>query len=115
MTRSWSVTLLLVAGCAPSGTGWAVDQVPTPLPAEERYEVLTRRGSYLLHAVTLDADSLRGVQWGKPADCQECRVAVPRSTVEMVRLAPDDSRQYLIFLGTMAAIALIWFTFPRPT
>ena len=83
--------LLLLAGCSSFQGGRPLDQPPVPVPPDKRVEVWSGGERYQLHAVTLDADSLRGVRWWHDPKCDSCRVPLARTAVDSVRTLAHDS------------------------
>lgn len=90
MRISLPALTLLLAGCTSFQGGRPLDQLPTPIPAEQRIEVWSRGESYQLHAVTVDADSVRGVRWWHAPECDSCRVTIARAAVDSVRFQRFD-------------------------
>jgi hypothetical protein len=78
--------LCLVNAC---GAGWHRVEVGPEgeLPKRQQVQVWTGQGSRVLHALRLGPDSLTGVPFHLPPDCDSCRVAVPSGTVDSIRLA----------------------------
>ena len=83
--------LLLAAACSSFQAGRPLDQLPLPVPADKRVEVWSHGENYQLHAITVDADSVRGVRWWHDPKCDSCRVALARSEVDSVRTQAYDS------------------------
>lgn len=73
--------LLLVAGC---GAGWhRVETAPdTALDPRTQYLVHHGGSADRWHAVRVTADSVSGVSWLRPIECDSCRVAFPRAAVD---------------------------------
>lgn len=76
---------LLVQGC---GAGWRrpAEPVPGPLAPRQQVEVWQGNRATRWHAVVVTADSVSGVPYFRPIDCDRCRVGVARSTVDSLRL-----------------------------
>lgn len=101
--------LFLIVACSSFSRGTPVDQLPTPLPERDRVEVWSGGASRQLHAVSLDADTLRGVPWWMDPHCDSCRVAIPRAAVDSVRTlhyASGETGAFLLILAPIIAIAL---------
>src|SRR3954464_8916511 len=84
--RSTSLLLMVIAqsGC---GAGWhRIDPLPPgSLPKRQQVQVWQNEQKVQLHAVKLDGDSLSGVPYVQPPDCETCRVSVPSTEVDSVR------------------------------
>ena len=78
------LTLNSVSGCA----GWTRLALPSDTTLAPRQQVQVWSGSHarVLHAVRLSGDSLVGVPFQKPPSCDSCRIAIPRSDVDSLRL-----------------------------
>lgn len=77
------VLLVLTQGC---GAGWR--RVPGAEPLAPRQQVQVWRGGQALHwhAVHVGPDSVSGIPYFQPLRCDSCRLAVPRATVDSIRL-----------------------------
>ena len=76
---------LVLAAC---GAGWhrLEDLTPRALPVRQQVQLWTRRQPRVLHAVILGPDSVSGVPFHRPPDCDSCRVVIARSGVDSMRL-----------------------------
>ena len=74
----------LLCGCG----AWTRVELVSDTTLAPRQQVQVWRGSHkrLLHAVRLKGDSLVGVPFQRPPSCDSCRVAIPRSEVDSLRL-----------------------------
>ena len=88
----WSAlvaVLAAVGACA----GWQrVDALtPDSLTPTQHVQVWSANRARVLHGVTVDADSVRGVPFQLPLSCDSCRVSYARSAVDSVRLGSERS------------------------
>ncbi|HEX7918801.1 MAG TPA: hypothetical protein VF454_05315, partial [Gemmatimonadales bacterium] len=102
MRRLRILPSLLLAGCTSFQGGRPLDQLPTPVPADQRIEVWSHGESYQLHAVTIGTDSVRGVRWWHAPECDSCRVAIARGEVDSVRTRRYDGGES----GVLAVIVI---------
>ena len=81
-------TLLLVLATSACGAGWhrPARLPPGPLPPRQQVQVWRRGDVMRWHAVHLATDSVSGVPFLRPVDCDSCRVALPRAGVDSIRL-----------------------------
>ncbi len=81
------VTALAVAS-ASCGAGWhrSPQLEPGALAPRQQVEVWSGGSVRRWHAVQVGADSISGVPYLRPAGCDSCRTALPRSAVDSVRL-----------------------------
>jgi hypothetical protein len=99
--------LCLVNAC---GAGWHREEVgpESQLPPRQQVQVWTGQRSRVLHAVRVGADSLTGVPFHLPADCDSCRVVVPSGVVDSIRLGSQERGALRsIGLGYLAAGAFV--------
>jgi hypothetical protein len=57
------------------------------------------------HAVVIAPDSVSGIPWLQPIDCDSCRIAVPRATVDSLQVGNPSGGWWKtvgIALGLMA-------------
>ncbi len=101
--------LLLLSACSSFQAGRPLDQLPLPVPPEKRVEVWSAGERYQLHALTLDADSLRGVRWWHDPKCDSCRVSLARASVDSVRtLRYDGSGTGILVVLALPAAFMLW-------
>lgn len=105
-----AAALLLLTGCGP---GWHVID-PTPgdtLPPRDQY--LIHHGDVVdrWHALRVTDDSVVGVPWLRPIDCDSCRVALPRASVDSIQSGHPVAGFWkgygLVTWGPLVALALI--------
>lgn len=102
-------TLLLVtAGCTSFQQGRPLEAVPLPAPVRDRFEVWTHGNAHQLHALHLEGDSLVGVPWWKPPECDSCRVALLRTEVDSVRVRRYDGNE----TGALASVGIPFIVIP---
>ena len=79
-----SLLSLLVVGC---GAGWQRTDVAPGTTLEARDQFLIHHGTAVdrWHAVKVSDDSVIGIPWLQPIDCDSCRVALPRASVDSIR------------------------------
>jgi hypothetical protein len=99
------LVLMLVWGC---GAGWHRPraELPAPLPARQQVQIWRNGVALQWHAVRLTADSVSGISFLQPVQCDSCRVSVPRATVDSLRLGNPVAG----FWKTMGLVTAIIFT-----
>ncbi|MCX6069867.1 MAG: hypothetical protein NTU91_03260 [Chloroflexi bacterium] len=76
----------LAIGLAGCGAGWHRTQPSLgPLPVRQQVQVWHGGLVERWHAVMLSPDSVSGVPFLRPANCDSCRLAVSRADVDSVR------------------------------
>jgi hypothetical protein len=105
-----AIPLLLAVGMTGCGPGWLA--VPAPIP--ERFEprqvvqVWSRSHAAQLHGLVVTPDSILGVGYLAPVDCDSCRVGFLRSDVDSLRTGdPTNNFWGTAALVTVGALALI--------
>ncbi|HTK55589.1 MAG TPA: hypothetical protein VL295_02110 [Gemmatimonadales bacterium] len=78
---------LLVLFLASCGPGWhRTDVVPgTALEARDQFLIHHGTTTDRWHAVKVSEDSVIGIPWLQPIECDSCRVALPRASVDSIR------------------------------
>jgi hypothetical protein len=105
--------LCLVNAC---GAGWQREEVAPrgELPRRQQVQVWTGQRSRVLHGVRLGPDSLTGVPFHLPPDCDRCRVALPRAAVDSIRLGNQERGALrslaLGYVAVGAAAVLLYFS-----
>lgn len=82
--------LCLLAGCNGWGGARPVSAIPTPVAATDRLQVWSHGEAHELHAVSITTDSLRGIPWWNPPECDSCRVTLARADIDSVRVRGSD-------------------------
>src|SRR5258708_22325130 len=80
-----AATAFLACGC---GAGWHQRaRVPLgALPARKQVQVWQGGTALRWHAVRVGADSVSGIPFQRPVACDSCRIALPRASVDSLRL-----------------------------
>ncbi len=83
--RSLLASLTVVNAC---GAGWhREDPSPTStLPPRQQVQIWQGQKNRVLHSVVVSSDSISGVPYQNPADCDSCRVHLARNAVDSMRL-----------------------------
>jgi hypothetical protein len=95
----------LVTGCA----GWHRITVLSDTVLAERQQVQVWVGSRarVLHGVRLTSDSVLGVPFHQSLRCDSCRVSLPRSHVDSLRLGNQEGSAIVVAMLPFAAIILL--------
>jgi hypothetical protein len=82
-------TTLMLAAC---GAGWRRldDTTPRALPARDQVQLWIGPQTRVLHAVIIGRDTLSGVTFLLPPECDSCRVVIARSAVDSIRLGNQE-------------------------
>ena len=99
------VVLALVWGC---GAGWHRPRsaLPATLAPRQQVQVWQDGAALQWHAVRLTAESVSGIPFLQPVECDSCRIAVARVTVDSSRLGNPVAS----FWKTMGLVTAIVFT-----
>lgn len=97
--RATAVTALWLASAC--GAGWHREELGPERQPPTRQQVQLWRGhqTQVLHAVIVGPDSVSGVPFHLPPECDSCRVTVARSTVDSMRLGNQER-------GVLGSLAL---------
>ena len=92
--------------------GWRqpADPVPTPFEPRQQVQVWQQDSVVRWHAVTVTADTVSGIPFLEPIDCESCRVAVPRATVDSIRVGHPVAAFWGsvgLVVGTILAVCFI--------
>ena len=79
--------LLLLIAAAGCGAGWrAVPSLqPGALPPRQQVQVWQGASVLRLHGVVVGSDTIWGVPFLQPPECDSCRIGLPRGSVDSVR------------------------------
>ena len=79
-----------------------------PLPARQQVQVWASGQVLRLHGVIVRADSVSGVPFFKPLDCDSCRVGIPRAEVDSLRIGdPMDAFWGTTALGVVVTLVVL--------
>ena len=106
--RLTAACVLSVIGVQACGAGWHQPPQLTPgvLPQRQQVEVWQQGQVRQWHAVTITPDSLRGISFLEPVTCDSCRVTVPRSSVDSIRLGNPTAAFWKTF-GLVVGIPML--------
>jgi hypothetical protein len=113
----WVRSALMPAALLPQaacGAGWhRIDPVaPSSLPERQQVQVWQDGRRLQLHAIRVDHDSVSGVPFQKPVDCDSCRISLPSSTLDS-RRDGNPTAAFLksvgLTLGTWLALGLLTY------
>ena len=106
----WALVLfaILLESCA-VGPRTVVVPAPGTLPERHELEIWSGGRAVTWHALVVTTDSISGVPLRLAPDCNACRLAVPRASVDSVREVHTDKALLttLGLVGSMAAVVLI--------
>lgn len=96
--RSSAVPALWLASAC--GAGWRREELSPEgqLPARQQVQLWLGHQTRVLHAVMVGPDSVSGVPFQLPPECDSCRIAVERNAVDSMRLGNQERG----FLGSLA-------------
>jgi hypothetical protein len=96
---------LLLQGC---GAGW--HQSPSveakPLAPRQQAQIWHHGTPERWHAIHVAADSVSGISYLQPIECDSCRVALPRSEVDSIRIG-DPAAGLWYTVGLVIFIPII--------
>jgi hypothetical protein len=104
--------LFLILSASACGAGWhRIDPaVPSTFPKRQQVQ-LWRGGQPLqLHAVEFSGDSVSGVRYVQSPDCDSCRVAVARASVDSLRTGSPTAGFWKttgLVIGGLAVVTVI--------
>jgi hypothetical protein len=103
--------LWLSAGC---GANWRrVDPTPTTVPLRQQVQVWSDGHARVLHAVLQTPDSLSGVPFQLPSDCDSCRVTLALANIDSLRFGNMERGAFrslgLVYLGGGVLLALLFW------
>jgi hypothetical protein len=84
----WGAVLIASFLSQACGAGWRqpAQLAPGPLPLRQQVQVWQRGRALQWHAVAVSSDSVTGIPFYKPVDCDTCRITMPRSRIDSLRL-----------------------------
>jgi hypothetical protein len=110
--RRWTAAMLAVCLVTEScSAGWRrlAPAPPNPLPSDQQVQVWSAGNSQRWHGVRISPDSVSGVPYFKPAKCDSCRLSLPASRVDSIRLGdPDGALGRTIGLLVAIPLFLLW-------
>ena len=114
MARLWLSAVVLLFLTSACGAGWRREEL-TPerrLAVRQQVQLWLGGESRVLHAVVIGSDSVSGIPFNQPPDCDSCRVVLPTSAVDSLRLG-NQERGALRSIGfgyvALAAAAVVLY------
>jgi hypothetical protein len=92
------------------GAGWRrqPDLEPGPLPPRQQAQVWHQGRAERWHVLVISADSVSGVSFMRPVDCDSCRVVLPRAQVDSIRLG-NPVAGFWKTVGLIVAVPMLAF------
>lgn len=82
--------------------------LPGPLPARQQVQVWASGKVVRLHGVIVGADSVSGVPFSRPLDCDSCGVGIRRAEVDSLRTGdPMNGFWGTTALGVVATLVVL--------
>jgi hypothetical protein len=103
----WNVGFLsLLTGCAGGLGAWHRTELTPPQQFKPRQQVQVWHddGADLWHGVRTLRDSLSGIPYHRPLECDSCRVSLPLAAIDSVGLG--DLERAGMILGALPFVAL---------
>ena len=111
--RALAVCLASVWLLEACGAGWhqPADLGAKPLSPRQQVQVWQDGSVARWHALVVTPDTVSGIPYRAPIDCDSCRVAVPRAAVDSVRVGNPVAAFWktvgLVVVGGVVAMCLI--------
>jgi hypothetical protein len=100
-----AILLLMTTAC---GAGW--HRVPAPVPGSlaprQQAQLWEGEKAHQVHAVIVGPDSFSAIPFFRPIECDSCRMTLPRSSVDSVRLGSPVAG-FLKSVGLGAAVLAV--------
>jgi len=83
---------------------------PRQLPPRDQVQVFGSGETQRWHAAVIAADSVSGIPWREPIDCDSCRIALPMSAVDSIQVGHPTGgfwRGVGLSFGTLLAAMFI--------
>ena len=101
--RCASIALLLLAGgCIP--VGWHRTDLTSPFKRREQVKVWSRGNVERWHAVVFSRDSISGIPYTMPLDCETCRRSTALTEVDSLRTAGPLGALVFMVVGATAVV-----------
>ena len=94
--------LLLAGGCTP--VGWWRTDLTSRFRRWEQVKVWSRGNVVRWHAVVVSRDSISGIPYKMPLDCDTCRRSIALTDVDSLRKASPLGGWVLIAVGATAVV-----------
>jgi hypothetical protein len=80
-----------------------VEGVPASPPPDRLYQVWHGDTTHELHAVRVEADTVRGVPTSQDRECASCAVAIAKSDIDSIRI-----REFRSGATTWTVVGVTW-------
>jgi hypothetical protein len=102
-----------LSGC---GAGWHREEATPATLIPPRKQVLVYHGGGVerWHAVAVTRDSIVGIHWLRPIECDSCRTALPLAQVDSIEVGdPSLGARKSMALGYGALVVISWYLCSR--
>jgi hypothetical protein len=104
---SYIALVLLAGGC--SLLGWHRIDFPSQPERGRQFQIWSRGTVARWHGVVISWDSLSGIPYNKPLDCDSCRQSIARTEVDSIRAAKASTAHTVVAAALLAALAFFAF------
>jgi len=107
------LSVYLCASTTACSAAWRTVRTPWPGTIPPKQQVQVWSGSHVarLHGVQWTPDSLTGVPYRQPLDCDSCRVSLARTDVDSLRFGTSGARGWtgaiLVLFGLLVGVAVL--------
>ena len=93
-------------------TPWSRTRPPFPAeyPTRRQVKVWTATQSVRLHSVRFRNDTLSGVPFTLPPDCDSCRVSLAMTAIDSIQTGGSDTGPILLAMTPIAIVVLLLLT-----
>jgi len=103
----------VVVGLLGCGAGWhqSTAVAPEELAPRQQAQIWQHGTALQWHAVRITPDSVSGVPYFRPVDCDSCRQQVPRAAVDSIRLGNPVAgfwKSVGLVVGAMVGFGVIY-------
>lgn len=108
--RTAAATAALAVVVQACGAGWRRPPalVPGALEVRQQVQVWHRGATERWHGVVIGPDSVSGIPFRSPSDCDTCRLALPRAAVDSIRLG-DPVAGFWNTAALVVGVPLLFF------
>lgn len=102
------VVVLALAACGAANWRPVPDPAPRQFPARDVLEFPWAGENVRLHGVRVEGDSLTGVWYLQPPECDSCRVSYPARVLRTARVGRPERVGFVIPIVVVLGVGLLY-------
>jgi len=104
--------ILLATACL--NVHWRRTELPRQVDYDKQYQVWSHGKAVRWHYVHIGPNTVSGIPFDKPLDCDSCRQRIPKTDVDSILVRESKTENYILYASVLAIGILAWLASGGP-